>query len=71
MKHGWVHLNKYRTIYVSTSSFEEATHIRGVEILKYSTCPQASYLKKVTCPVFFGFGFLLTFDMLTQTSLSK
>ena len=23
---------------------------RGVEILKYSTCPRASYLKKVTCP---------------------
>ena len=25
----------------------------GVEILKCSTCPQASYLKKVTCPGFF------------------
>ena len=22
---------------------------RGVEILKYSSCPRASYLKKVTC----------------------
>ena len=26
---------------------------RSVEILKYSTCPRASYLKKVTCPGFF------------------
>ena len=25
-------------------------HHRGVEILKCSTCPRASYLKKVTCP---------------------
>ena len=26
------------------------SHHRGVEILKCSTCPRASYLKKVTCP---------------------
>ena len=32
--------------------FKCKRYIRGVEILKCSTCPRASYLKKVTCPVF-------------------
>ena len=60
----WKYLNSNKGAWKplkTTFSFEQsysheisACH-RGVEILKYSTCPQASYLKKVTCLVFFGF----------------
>ena len=39
----------------SCSSTFHSHSSRGVEILKCSTCPLASYLKKVTCPVFFYF----------------
>jgi hypothetical protein len=43
--------------YVLEASVEDSicqtVCIRGVEILKCSTCPRASNLKKVTCPGFF------------------
>jgi hypothetical protein len=43
---------------------------RGVEILKCSTCPRESYLKKVTCPVFCINIWYLQTQLLIWTCLS-
>ena len=44
---------------------------RGVEILKYYTCPRASYLKKVTCPDKFYLSCFLHKHLILTNTVAK